>query len=77
VTVPSHLKPLKDVWRCPVHGLVEPLQISPNYGTGDPDEWGTCPLDLLEEGEVCGERMQPVDIYEEIPEQVGGGRGGE
>ncbi len=52
----------EELWRCPVHGVLEPHKLSGRgWGTGEPGEYGTCPV-MLDEDSGCGQVLERPPI---------------
>lgn len=47
------------LWRCPKHGPLEPHRFASEWGSGEPGEYGTCPV-MEDEDTGCGRTMEPV-----------------
>jgi hypothetical protein len=48
-----------ELWRCPEHGVLEPHKLSPGWGSGEPGEYGTCPV-MLDEDSGCGQVLEQL-----------------
>jgi len=61
-----------DFFLCARHGLFVPSRFDEEWTTDD-----GCPVVLGEPHDFCGEHLTPVFLDNLVPEQVGGGQGGE
>jgi hypothetical protein len=62
----TSIEPAEELWRCPAHGVLEPHKLSRGWGTGEPGEYGTCPV-MLDEDTGCGEVLErpPIALAEQ------------